>query len=309
MVSWVEQSAIVKPEAVPPLTASAHRLNWMSQDRCLAAASLTKVFPLTSKGRVESPELVTAGAAMPPRALELPLDADVVAPAADAVVVAEALATLAAVLLLSELLLAELLPLVLLDEVAVSAAASTVTVPVTTETQGEDEAEAAAAATLPPLFLLPELPELAPLPELVPFVPVDPPEVAPLVEVATSEAATLVAVAPLAAAASLDELALVPPLFLLLLLLDPVAALDAVAAFVVETVLLDCATMAPGPAATADAAAAAAASPPDWLLAAAFAVVPVPETVNLVQSSALPRWATGMRTGWWLDDAAKVQTR
>ena len=44
-----------------------------------------------------------------------------------------------------------------------------------------------------------------------------------------------------------------------------------------------------GPAATAEAARAAAASPPDPLLEAALAVVPDPETTNLVQSSAVPR--------------------
>lgn len=33
------------------------------------------------------------------------------------------------------------------------------------------------------------------------------------------------------------------------------------------------------------------------LLDAAFAVVPDPMTVNLVQSSAVPRWATGMIAG------------
>lgn len=54
------------PAAEPSLTASAHALNWISQERCKAAASLTNVLPATSKGRVESPEFVTGGAAMPP---------------------------------------------------------------------------------------------------------------------------------------------------------------------------------------------------------------------------------------------------
>jgi hypothetical protein len=53
----------------------------------------------------------------------------------------------------------------------------------------------------------------------------------------------------------------------------------------------------PGPSETAKAAAAAAANPPEPSLEAAFAVVPVPITVNLVQSSAVPRWATGIMTG------------
>ena len=56
---------------MPPFTAFAQALNWMSHARCSAAASLTNVFPLTSNGRVESPEDVTGGAAMPPRALAL----------------------------------------------------------------------------------------------------------------------------------------------------------------------------------------------------------------------------------------------
>jgi hypothetical protein len=40
----------------------------MSQLLCTAAALFTNVLPLTSNGLVESPELVTAGAAMPPSA-------------------------------------------------------------------------------------------------------------------------------------------------------------------------------------------------------------------------------------------------
>ena len=50
------------------MKASAHALNWISQLRCTAADLLTKVLPLTSNGRVESPESVMGGAAMPPRA-------------------------------------------------------------------------------------------------------------------------------------------------------------------------------------------------------------------------------------------------
>ena len=52
-----------------------------------------------------------------------------------------------------------------------------------------------------------------------------------------------------------------------------------------------------GPAATAEAARPAAAIPPDPSLAAVLMVVPEPETTNFVQSSDVPRWATGMRTG------------
>ena len=52
-----------------------------------------------------------------------------------------------------------------------------------------------------------------------------------------------------------------------------------------------------GPAATALAARAAAASPPEPSLAAVLIVVPEPMTVNLVQSSDVPRWATGIKTG------------
>lgn len=44
----------------------------MSQDRCLAAASLTKVLPLTENGRSLLPESVTAGAA-PPRSPLVPV--------------------------------------------------------------------------------------------------------------------------------------------------------------------------------------------------------------------------------------------
>ena len=56
-------------------------------------------------------------------------------------------------------------------------------------------------------------------------------------------------------------------------------------------------SMAPGPAATALAANAAAASPLEPSLEASLAVVPLPITVNLVQSSEVPRWATGIKTG------------
>lgn len=60
----------MNPVALPPLKALAQALNWMSQLRCTAADLLTKVLPLTMKGLVESPESVTGGAAMPPRAEE-----------------------------------------------------------------------------------------------------------------------------------------------------------------------------------------------------------------------------------------------
>ena len=56
-------------------------------------------------------------------------------------------------------------------------------------------------------------------------------------------------------------------------------------------------SIAPGPAATALAAKAAAAIPLAPSLEAAFTVVPFPITVNLVQSSLEPRWATGIKTG------------
>ncbi len=59
---------MVKPLAVPPLKASAHLLNWMSHALCTAATLLTNVLPLTSNGRDESPELMIAGAVIPPRA-------------------------------------------------------------------------------------------------------------------------------------------------------------------------------------------------------------------------------------------------
>ncbi len=45
----------------------------MSQLLCTAAALFTNVLPLTSNGLVESPELVTAGAAMPPSAEPVPV--------------------------------------------------------------------------------------------------------------------------------------------------------------------------------------------------------------------------------------------
>ena len=66
--SWVWQSEILNPVALPLLKAFAQALNWISQLRCTAADLLTNVLPLTSNGRVESPESVIAGAAMPPSA-------------------------------------------------------------------------------------------------------------------------------------------------------------------------------------------------------------------------------------------------
>lgn len=59
---------MLKPSAFPPLNASAHALNCISQLLCKAAASFTNVLPLTEKGRAESPLLVTGGAAIPPSA-------------------------------------------------------------------------------------------------------------------------------------------------------------------------------------------------------------------------------------------------
>lgn len=59
------------PAALPALNASAHALNWMSQALWAAATLVTKVLPLTSKGRAASPESVTAGAAIPPSAAAL----------------------------------------------------------------------------------------------------------------------------------------------------------------------------------------------------------------------------------------------
>ncbi len=59
---------MLKPLAFPPLKASAQALNWMLQLLETAAAWLTKVLPLTSNGREESPELVMAGAVIPPSA-------------------------------------------------------------------------------------------------------------------------------------------------------------------------------------------------------------------------------------------------
>jgi hypothetical protein len=64
-----------------------------------------------------------------------------------------------------------------------------------------------------------------------------------------------------------------------------------------------------GPAATALAAKAAASTPFAPVFDWALAVLPDPMTVNFVQSSAVPRWATGMSTGWWLAAAAMVHTR
>ena len=59
---------MLNPVADPLLTAFAQALNWMSQLLCTAADLFTNVLPLTSNGLVESPELVTGGAAMPPSA-------------------------------------------------------------------------------------------------------------------------------------------------------------------------------------------------------------------------------------------------
>jgi len=61
---------MLNPVADPLLTAFAQALNWMSQLLCTAADLFTNVLPLTSNGLVESPELVTGGAAMPPSAEE-----------------------------------------------------------------------------------------------------------------------------------------------------------------------------------------------------------------------------------------------
>lgn len=91
--SWVLQSPTVKPETWPELTALAHRLFWMEQARWVAADWLTKVSPLTSKGRSALPELVTAGAAMPPMAL--PEEADVEVEPDVALLLATAVAALA----------------------------------------------------------------------------------------------------------------------------------------------------------------------------------------------------------------------
>jgi hypothetical protein len=84
---------------------------------------------------------------------------------------------------------------------------------------------------------------------------------------------------------------------------DEVEALPLLPAFVVAEALVaeveapfpPAALVGPG-LSTALWAAAAAASPPFPSLAAAFSVVPLPETVNLVQSSAVPRCATGIKT-------------
>jgi hypothetical protein len=70
---------MVKPVAEPLLNALAQALNWMSQLLCMAADLLTKVLPLTSNGLVESPESVTGGAAIPPRADEPETEAAVLA--------------------------------------------------------------------------------------------------------------------------------------------------------------------------------------------------------------------------------------
>lgn len=81
---------MLKPDADPLLNASAQALNWMSQLLCTAADLLTKVLPLTSNGLVESPESVTGGAEMPPRAEEsATLDAVLTGSAAEPVAVME----------------------------------------------------------------------------------------------------------------------------------------------------------------------------------------------------------------------------
>ncbi len=54
--------ATVAPLTLPELTALAQSLFWIAQARCTAADLLTKVLPLTEKGRVLSPELTTGGA-------------------------------------------------------------------------------------------------------------------------------------------------------------------------------------------------------------------------------------------------------
>ena len=120
---------------MPPFTAFAHALNWISQLLCSAADSFTNVFPFTSKGLVESPELVTGGAAMPPSAALVLADTVVEAvPEADAVAVEfENVATVDDATVEAE-------------DVEVSAAASTVTVPVTME-QTDDETAFPTTAT------------------------------------------------------------------------------------------------------------------------------------------------------------------
>lgn len=74
---------------MPPFTAFAQALNWISQLRCIAALLLTNVLPLTSNGLVESPESVTGGAVIPPSAaaslvaVDLAAAAEVVVDAAE----------------------------------------------------------------------------------------------------------------------------------------------------------------------------------------------------------------------------------
>ena len=92
--SWVLQSPTVKPETLPELTALAHRLFWTEQARWMAADLLTKVSPLTSKGRSELPELVTAGAAMPPMAPEEEVEEEVDVDEDEALLLATAVAAL-----------------------------------------------------------------------------------------------------------------------------------------------------------------------------------------------------------------------
>ncbi len=52
------------PEREPEFTALAQALFWIAQERCKAAPSPTKVFPLTVKGRV--PDEDSTGGAVPP---------------------------------------------------------------------------------------------------------------------------------------------------------------------------------------------------------------------------------------------------
>jgi hypothetical protein len=122
---------------------------------------------------------------------------------------------------------------------------------------GAAEEEVAPVPALAP----PLLPPLPPLPPLLPLL------AAVVAAVVATEAATeaLVAVAATAAA-------------------DSAAMTDAAnAEFVAPTM--------------ASEAAAAAAIPLDPSFAATLIVVPSPLTTNLVQSSGVPRWATGIRTG------------
>ena len=168
---------------------------------------------------------------------------------------------------------------------------------------GEEELSAAAEVALP--WLAPLAALLAPLAALL----------APL-------AAALLA--PLAAALPVPLPALPVPLPALPVPLPalpvPLPALPvplpaaAAAAGVAEAVAGGELSATSGPAATADAARAlefnqsskscqkrerltAAARPVDPSFEAAFGVLPLPVTTNLVQSSGVPRWATGMSTG------------